>query len=105
MHKLTSIENYVQSENDWEEDEIFFTDRQYRRDGSMRGRYKSAAYTPRGGPHTNRTFLSHPLSRPFQHTKKCFVCGKVSCWSANHTQQECDNSKKKFGDRYPEYKT
>ena len=71
----------------------------------MRGRYKGAAYTPRGGPHTNRTFSSRPSSRPFQHTKKCFVCGKISCWSTNHTQQERDDSKKKFGDRYPEYKT
>ncbi len=101
VHKPTSTENYVQSENDWEEDEIFFTDRQYRRYGSMRDRYKSAAYTLRGGPHTNRTFSSRPLSRLFQHTKKCFVCGKISCWSTNHTQQESDNLKKKFGDYYP----
>ena len=32
VHKPTSTENYLQSENDWEEDEIFFTDRQYRRE-------------------------------------------------------------------------
>lgn len=32
------------------------------------------------------------------------MCRKVSCWSSNHTQQERDESKKKFGDRYPEYK-
>ncbi len=65
VHKPTSTENYVQSENDWEEDEIFFTDCQYRRDGSMRGRYKGAASTSQSRPHTNRTFSSRPSSRPF----------------------------------------
>ena len=37
--------------------------------------------------------------------KKCFICRKVGCWSSNHTQQKRDDSKKKFGDCYPEYKT
>ena len=94
VHKPSSIENYIQSETDWGDDEIFFTDRQYRRHRSMRGR------------HRGTSSLSRPSYRPgtFQRTKKCFVCGKVSCWSSNHTQQERDDSKKKFGDRYPEYK-
>ncbi len=97
MHKPTSTENDVKSENDWEEDEIFFTDRQYRQDGSICGRYKSEAYTTQGGPYTNPPFSS----QLFQRTKKCFVCGKISYWSTKHTQQERDDSKKKFGDRYP----
>ena len=101
MNKPICKENYVKSENDWEENEIFFTDRQYRRDRSMRGRYKSAAYTPWGGPNTNRTFSSRPSSRQSQQTEKCFVRRKMSCWSTNHTQQERDDSKKKFGDCYP----
>ena len=99
VHKPTSKENYVQSDNNWEEDEIFFTDCQYWRDGSMRGKYKGAAYTPWDGSHTNRTSSSRPSSGLFQRTKMCFVCGKISCSSINHTQQESDDSKKKFGDR------
>ena len=59
----------------------------------MRGRH-------RGAPSSSSRFSS----RPFQRTKKCFVCGTIGCWSTNHTRQERDNSKKKFGDRYPEYK-
>ena len=30
--------------------------------------------------------------------------GKVSCWSNNHTQQEHNESKKKYGDCYPKSK-
>ncbi len=85
VHKATSTENYIQSENDWEKDEIFFTDYQYRWDGSIRGQYKGAAYTPRSGPNINRTFSSRPLSRSFQRNEKCFVCEKISFWSTNHT--------------------
>ena len=94
VHKSSSIENYVQSETDWEDDEIFFTDRQYRRNRPMRGRHRGTSSS------------SRPSYRPgtFQRTNKCFVCGKVSCWSSNHTQQERDDSKKRFGDCYPKYK-
>lgn len=53
----------------------------------------------KGGPSSSRF-----LSWPFQCTKKCFVCGIISCWSTNYTKQERDNAKKKFGDRYPKYK-
>ena len=52
VHKPTSKGSYVQSENDWD-DEMFFTDRQYRRDRPMRGRFRGAfsssrlSYRPR----------------------------------------------------------
>ena len=46
LHKPTSMGNYVQSDNNWEDNEMFFTDRQYRRDEIMRGQYRSAPYTP-----------------------------------------------------------
>ena len=72
---------------------MFFTDRRYRRNRPLRDQH-------RGAPSSFPRFSS----RPVQHTKKCFVCGKVSCWSTNHTQQEREESKKKFSDRYPEYK-
>ena len=106
VHKPTLTGNYMQSDNNGEDDETFFTDRQYRRDGPMRGRYRGAPYTLQGASYTPRTPSSRPSSQPgtFQRTKKCFVCGKVGCWSTNHTQRERDNSKKKIGDRYPEYK-
>lgn len=94
VHKPNSIGSYVESKNDLD-DEMFFTDRQYRQDRPMRGRLRGDFSS------------SRPLYWPgiFQRTKKCFVCGKVGCWSSNHTRQERDDSKKKFGDRYPKYKT
>ena len=71
---------------------MFFTDWQYQRNKSIHGRYRGAALSSRFS------------SRPFHRTKKCFVCGTIGCWSTNHTQQERDDSKKKFNDRYPQYK-
>ena len=58
------------------------------------------------GWHRGTSSSSHPSYWPetFQRTKKYFVYGKVSCWSSNHTQQKCDDLKKKFGDCYPKYK-
>ena len=58
------------------------------------------------GRHRGISLSSRPSYWPktFQRTKKCFVCRKFGCWSSNHTQQECDNLKKKFADRYSKYK-
>ena len=68
------MEHYVQSETDWQDDEMFLTNRQYQQNRLIRGRHKGAPSS-----------FSRFLSRPIQHTKKCFMCGKVSCWSTNHT--------------------
>ena len=58
------------------------------------------------GRHQDTSLSSRPLYWPktFRRTNKYFVCKKVSCWLSNHTQQEHDNSKKRFGDRYSKYK-
>ncbi len=37
-------------------------------------------------------------------SKKCFVCEKSDCWSINHSEKKRKNSKKRFSDRYLEYK-
>ena len=92
-HKYRSTENYIQSEPNWGDDKMFFTDRHYQRNRLMRGRQK-------GVP----SLFSRFSSQPVQHTKKCFVCGKVSCWLTNYTQQEHDKSKRRFNNCYPKYK-
>lgn len=56
----------------------------------MLGWYKGASF-----------YNNFPLW-PFQYTKKCFVYEKISHWSTNHTQEECDELKKKFGEHYPD---
>ena len=75
VHKPSSSENYVQAETDWEDDEMFFTDRRYRQNRPLRSRH-------RGTPSSFPCFSS----RPVQHTNKCFICRKVSCWLTNHIQ-------------------
>lgn len=60
----------------------------------MHGRYRGAPLS-----------FSHFSCQPVQRTKNCFVCGKVSYWSRNHTQQERDDSKQNFSDHYCKYRT
>lgn len=94
VHKTPQLGSYVQSyndeeEEDGEENEAYFVDRHYRggRSGFRdRGRfYGRQRHAPRRG-----------TRRPFSSQKRCFVCDKIGCWSTNHSQQERDDSKKKF---------
>ena len=93
VHKPTSTQQtYIQSDVE-DDSELFFTDRQYRKNMSgfrpcpcLYGKSNNISYTT-----------------PYRRRKKCFVCGKEGCWSTSHTQQERDFSKKRFGDQYPEY--
>lgn len=72
----------------------------------MHGRHKRVSYTPWGPSYITYTplFRLSFLLKTFQHIKRCFVYEKIGCWSSNHTQQERDDSKKKFGDYYLKYK-
>ena len=91
VHKTPHHGTYMLSyNNEEEEDEMYFVDRHYRGGRpSFRGRGRFYG-RPRGGS-------SRGQHRPsVQRQKKCFVCEKVGCWSTNHTQQERDNSRKKF---------
>lgn len=107
VHKTPHVGGYVQSYNedeDWEngqdDEEIFFTDRQYRKGnfharGRGRGGFKPYRGTDRG------SFRSPPSSR----VQKCFVCDKPGCWSTNHPPSARDEARKKFGDKLPLFKT
>ena len=101
VHKPTSTSGYVQSYNEGDDEaEAYFTDRRYR--GPGRGRDWFKPYLS-GGPTPSRQF-GVPSSGGFSRLKKCFICGKEGCWSSNHTQQERDDSKKRFANRFPQYK-
>lgn len=93
IHMSISIENYIQSDNNRDIDEMFFINRRYRQDRPMCARHKSSPL-----------FSSCFSSWLFQYIKKCFIYGTISYWSTNHTLQELDNLKKRLGNRYPEYK-
>ena len=91
VHKPTQ-QSYL---NKNEEDELYFTDRQYRK-----GKFK-----PQGQRYQKFGNTSRVSSQTSPRRKRCFVCGKEGCWSTNHSQQERDDSKKRFGNRFPEYKS
>ena len=71
------------------DDELYFTDRQYRRGG----------FKPRGQGYNKFGNVSRPPPKPPPRRKRCFVCGKDGFWSINHSQQERDDSKKRFSKR------
>jgi hypothetical protein len=81
---------YVQSPSN--QDDQYFTDRQYRRGG-----YSNRRSGFRGG--------GKGRFRIPRFSKICFVCEKSDCWSSNHSQKKRDDSKKRFSDRHPQYKT
>lgn len=97
LHKPSPMQQYTQDDDG--EDELFFTDRQYHRN---RSNFRRPSRPYGKAPLSREQSQSRVPSRTF---KKCFVCGKSGCWSTNHTQQERDDSKKRFSERYPEYKS
>lgn len=74
---------------------MFSTNRQYQRNKLMRDQYK--------GLNLSLSRLSYWLGT-FKYIKIYFVYEKLSCWLTNHTQLECNNLIKQYGNYYPEYK-
>lgn len=68
VHKPASIDNYVQSNHDWN-NEMFFTNHQYWRNRPMYSQYRDTL-----------SLLSRLFYWPgiFQHIKRYFVCRKIS---------------------------
>lgn len=91
VHKPTQ-QSYL---NENEENELYFTDRQYRK----------SKFKPQGQRYHKFGNTSRVSSQTSPQRKRCFVCGKEGCWSTNHSQQERDDSRKRFGNRFPEYKS
>ena len=94
IHKTTAQQSYIQDYH--EEDELYFTDRQYHKDKSnFRHPYRF----------NGKTSSFRERSRiPPRQSKKCFVCSKSGCWSTNHNQRERDIARKRFMDRNPQWK-
>ena len=78
-----------------EDNELYFTDRQYQKGG----------FRPRGQGYNKFGNVSRAIPQPPLQRKRCFVYGKDSYWSTNHSQQEQDDSKKRFSNRFPKYKS
>jgi hypothetical protein len=87
---LSVVSGFADDQNQNEFENQYFTDRQYRREKSFNRR---KSYRDRNDRFQNNRRL-----------KKCFVCEKSDCWSINHSKKERENSKKRFSDRYLEYK-
>jgi hypothetical protein len=79
-------------------DNQYFIDRQYRRDESF--------YDRRDDYHRDEDKFRDKSNDKFQNRRfrKCFVCNKFKCWSTNHSEKKRDDSKKRFFDRYSQFK-
>jgi hypothetical protein len=81
-------------------DDHYLTDKQYRRDEYDR---RDESFDRRvefyrdERDRSNDRFQNHRL-------KKCFVCGKFDCWSINHSDKKREDSKKRFSDRFSQFK-
>lgn len=95
VYKSAFSGNFVESESNWENDEMFFTNRHYWQNRLIRSQYRGVFFSS--------SCLSY-RARTFQHTKKFFIYGKVDCWSNNHTQQENDDLKKSLMTTIPSLK-
>jgi hypothetical protein len=75
----SSITTYEESHPN-ESTQAFFTDRRFHRQQPSR-------FPPPRPPRNNTT-------------KRCFVCNKEGCWSTKHTQEEREESRKRFKDKF-----
>lgn len=93
VYKSSTTENYLQTETNQENNEIFFTNQQYQQNRSLCSWHRVVPL-----------FFPRFSSWLVQHIKKCYIYEKVSYWSTNHIQYECEKLKKKFSNRYCKYK-
>lgn len=71
---VTTQQSYTQAyKHDDDDNEAYFTDRQYRK-----GESKAQSSRMYGNGKFRNVFP--------RRNKKCFVCGKEGCWSTNHTE-------------------
>ncbi|MCJ1425001.1 hypothetical protein MMC29_002889 [Sticta canariensis] len=85
----------MQSYEEEDKPEVYFTDRQYRRGGSSSR--PSRPFDKSGNTSTQGIALSR--------RKKYFVSGKDGCRSSRYSQQERDDFKWQFEDRHPEWRS
>jgi hypothetical protein len=84
-------------------DDHYFTDKQYRRKDE-------SSYDRRNESFDRRIEFYRDehdrLNDKFQNRrfKKCFVCDKFDCWSINHSDKKQKNSKKRFSNRFSQFK-
>jgi hypothetical protein len=85
-------------------DDHYFIDRQYRRDESSYDRRDESSsdrrvefYRDEFRDRSNDKFSN-------RRSKKCFVCDKFDCWSINHSDKKRENSKKRFFDRFSQFR-
>jgi hypothetical protein len=69
--------------------DAFYTDRRYNR---------NARQPDRRPPYNRDSRRDNDERRPgrYQHSKKCFICGKQGCWSTRHPQDEQARSRQRF---------
>jgi hypothetical protein len=75
-------------------DDHYFIDRQYRREERDESSFD----------HRDESRDRNDWFQINRRSKKCFVCEKLDCWSINPFEKKRDDSKKRFSNRYSQYK-
>ncbi len=94
VRKFFAHQQYHQND---EIDDHYFIDRQYRREDE-------SSYDRR--VEFFREGFRDKSSDKFQNRrfKTCFVCDKFDCWSINHSDKKRKDSKKRFSDRFSQFR-
>jgi hypothetical protein len=110
IRKSFTSQQYHQNED--EANDHYFIDKQYRRDESSYDRRDESSYDRRDESSSDRRVEFYRdefrdrsndkfSNRRF---KKCFVCDKFDCWSINHSDKKREDSKKRFSDRFSQFR-
>ncbi len=102
IRKSFASQQYHQNED--EANDHYFIDKHYRRDKSSYDRRNESSFDRR--IEFYRDEFRDRSNDKFQNrrSKKCFVCDKFDCWSINHSEKKRDDSKKRFADRFSQFK-
>jgi hypothetical protein len=102
IRKFLAQQQYHQNENDAHDH--YFIDKQYRRDESLYDRRDKLSFDRR--VEFYRDEFRDRSNDKFQNrrSKKCFVCDKFDCWSINYSDKKREDSKKRFANRFSQFK-
>ncbi len=95
VRKSFAHQQYHQND---EIDDHYFIDKQYRRDRDKSSSGRRVEFYRDERDKLNDKFQ---FNRRF---KKCFVCDKFDCWSINHSEKKRDDSKKRFSNRFSQFR-
>jgi hypothetical protein len=99
VRKSSIHQQYHQND---ETDDHYFIDKQYRREEYDRRDESSS--DRRVEFYRDERDKSNDRFQSNRRFKKCFVCDKFDCWSINHSDKKQEDSKKRFSNRFSQFR-